>query len=264
MGARLNCQRWYTRLAAVVASADGFDVADATVAAVSHVVAHEGTCLLAFHDDRPPEVLHHTLSKSAARHYLDRYLAGPYLLDPLYQAALETRQPMVLRFRDARPDRFTSSSYYRRYCERTHLVDEIDYLTPVSAHTTLALVVGRRKRRFAGSELADLRTISPLLYECLRRIWAQAAVNPVDRRGQQRLHRHLTRCFEEFGAELLTERERQVAVALLRGHSAKSVARLLAIAPGTVMVHRKNLYTKLGIRSQAELFSRFLEALEAG
>ena len=65
------------------------------------------------------------------------------------------------------------------------------------------------------------------------------------------------------GAELLTERERQVAVALLRGHSAKSVARLLAIAPGTVTVHRKNLYNKLGIRSQAELFSRFIEALEA-
>ena len=37
-----------------------------------------------------------------------------------------------------------------------------------------------------------------------------------------------------------------------------SMARLLAISAETVKVHRRNLYAKLGIASQAELFSQFL------
>jgi DNA-binding NarL/FixJ family response regulator len=48
---------------------------------------------------------------------------------------------------------------------------------------------------------------------------------------------------------------------LLRGHSAKSVARELRIAPGTVMVHKRNLFAKLGITSQYELFSQFIREL---
>jgi FixJ family two-component response regulator len=34
-----------------------------------------------------------------------------------------------------------------------------------------------------------------------------------------------------------------------------------AISSGTVKVHRKNIYAKLGIMSQSELFSIFLNAL---
>jgi DNA-binding CsgD family transcriptional regulator len=38
----------------------------------------------------------------------------------------------------------------------------------------------------------------------------------------------------------------------------------LKIAPGTVMVHKRNLFAKLGISSQFELFSLFISELEAG
>ena len=44
-------------------------------------------------------------------------------------------------------------------------------------------------------------------------------------------------------------------------HSSKSVARELKIAPGTVMVHKRNLFGKLGISSQYELFSLFIDDL---
>ncbi len=33
------------------------------------------------------------------------------------------------------------------------------------------------------------------------------------------------------------------------------------IAPGTVMVHKRNLFSKLGISSRYELFSRFITSL---
>ena len=60
---------------------------------------------------------------------------------------------------------------------------------------------------------------------------------------------------------MLTDREREITQLLLRGHSVKSVANELRIAPGTVMVHKRNLFAKLGITSQYELFSRLIDDL---
>ena len=37
--------------------------------------------------------------------------------------------------------------------------------------------------------------------------------------------------------------------------------RLLNISAGTVQIHRKNIYQKLGINSQGELFSQFIRGL---
>jgi DNA-binding CsgD family transcriptional regulator len=48
---------------------------------------------------------------------------------------------------------------------------------------------------------------------------------------------------------------------LLRGHSVKSSAKVLEISPQTVCMHRKNLYTKLAVNSQAELFALFIDWL---
>ncbi len=48
---------------------------------------------------------------------------------------------------------------------------------------------------------------------------------------------------------------------MLRGHSSKSAARRLDISPDTERVHRRNIYDKLGVSSQAELCSLFFEAL---
>jgi len=79
--------------------------------------------------------------------------------------------------------------------------------------------------------------------------------------GDRGMHQRLTTCFENFGEDTLTQREREITQLLLRGHSSKSIARELGIAPGTVMVHKRNLFAKLGITSQYELFSSFIDAL---
>lgn len=41
----------------------------------------------------------------------------------------------------------------------------------------------------------------------------------------------------------------------------KSTALALGISPETVRMHRKNLYLKLEINSQSELFARFIDWL---
>lgn len=261
VSSRFDSPEWHSAVAQLIRAGTLQATCDALIAAVGLVVNHEGTCLLAFHHDAPPDVLHHTIEPGAAEHYLDRYLAGPYLLDPLYQLALATDKPSLCRFREQTPDRFRSSEYYRQYCERTHLLDEMDFVLDVAARSTLVLVVGRRARMFTKSELARLRRIETIVRSAMLNIW-DLWCNAREGTGRDgSLHRRLTRCFENFGEDLLTDRERQITQLLLRGHSAKSVARELDIAPGTVMVHKRNLFAKLGITSQYELFSLFIHAL---
>lgn len=216
---------------------------------------------MAMHEKAPPDILHHSMDRKTARHYLDRYLAGPYLLDPLYQLAIETRQPTACRFRDAIPDRFRSSEYYRQYYERTHLRDEMDFLLPAGPDAKLVLVVGRFHKRFNRRELSRMESIEAIIFSTLATIWKSWCGESQEHHRDNRLHRRLTRCLASFGASTLTRRERQITQLLLRGHSAKSVARELRIAPGTVMVHKRNLFAKLNITSQYELFSLFIEEL---
>jgi len=78
-----------------------------------------------------------------------------------------------------------------------------------------------------------------------------------------RLHRSVELAFLNFGEGILTPRERQVVEFTLKGHSAEAAGKILEISPGTVRIHRRNVYSKLRIRSQGELFSKFIDALVA-
>ncbi|MGB5245368.1 MAG: LuxR C-terminal-related transcriptional regulator [Woeseia sp.] len=261
MSNRFESAAWHAALSRIIRGANAAEVAGALAESMGLVVDHEGTCLLAFHRDARPEVLHHTLEPAGARHYLDRYLDGPYLLDPLYQLAIQDTKPTLCRFREKQPDRFRASEYYRQYCERTHLLDEMDFLTAVTARSTLALVVGRRKRRFSQAELRRLEVMEPTVLAAMQRVWELREDPKRDAAVDHAFHKRLTRCFANFGKNILTERERQISQLLLRGHSSKSIARELSIAPGTVMVHKRNLFAKLGIGSQYELFSLLIDEL---
>jgi DNA-binding CsgD family transcriptional regulator len=60
-----------------------------------------------------------------------------------------------------------------------------------------------------------------------------------------------------------TRREAQVCAGIMEGRSTTAIALNLGIAPSSVITFRKNLYRKLGIVSQAELFSLGLAARAA-
>lgn len=261
MRSKFESSKWHEAIAKIIALSNGKSIASGLIAAIDSVVTHEGTCLIAFHADARPDVLHHTLEPAGRKHYLERYLAGPYLLDPLYQLAIRPKKPTLCRFRDELPDRFRSSEYYRQYCERTHLLDEMDYLANVSTRTTVVLVVGRRSKMFSKAELSRLELIEPIVHAAIHRIWDAWTAQTSAANGEDDVHQRLTRCFDTFGESVLTSRERQISQLLLRGHSSKSIARELNIAPGTVMVHKRNLFGKLGISSQYELFSLLIDDL---
>ncbi|MGB5256167.1 MAG: helix-turn-helix transcriptional regulator [Woeseiaceae bacterium] len=263
MTKRLDNPDWHHAVANLVRPNNDRGIAAALVNVIASTVEHNATCLLAFYRDAPPDVLHHTMTPSRARHYLDRYLAGPYLLDPLYQLALRKKKPSMCRCRDETPDRFRSSEYYRQYYERTHLADEMDFILDADAKTTLVLVVGRWETRFSRSDVGSFAAIEPIVRAAMMRIWDEWSARHSEDERDLSMHQRLTQCFDSFGETDLTQRERQITQLLLRGHSSKSIARELGIAPGTVMVHKRNLFSKLGITSQYELFSLFIDKLSA-
>lgn len=258
---RFETTEWHEAVGRMLSADSAEQIGAALSDALGQVVTYDGTCLLLFRNDAPPGVLHRSLSPADERHYLKRYLAGPYLLDPLYQLALRADKPDMCRFRDAIPDRFHSSEYYHRYCEQTHLRDEMDFFVDVADGGTLALVVARHKRMFSKAELARLELVEPVVRAAMQRVWKKWRGGDDNAGADPDIHRRLTACFENFGEDVLTRREREITQLLLRGHSTKSVARELDIAPGTVMVHKRNLFSKLGITSQFELFSRFIDEL---
>jgi DNA-binding CsgD family transcriptional regulator len=61
----------------------------------------------------------------------------------------------------------------------------------------------------------------------------------------------------------LTPQERAVAAAIARGHTNREAATMLFLSPKTIEMHLSRVYRKLGLRSRAELASRFATAEHA-
>jgi DNA-binding CsgD family transcriptional regulator len=55
------------------------------------------------------------------------------------------------------------------------------------------------------------------------------------------------------GRDVLTPRERSVAMLYSRGHAYKEIARLLTLSPATVRTYLRNAYLQLGVRNKIEL-----------
>lgn len=72
------------------------------------------------------------------------------------------------------------------------------------------------------------------------------------------LNTRIESALSNYGANILTARERDVVHLIIRGHPSKIIARQLKIAPKTEGVHRRNAYAKLGIDSRSSLFRSFL------
>ena len=114
----------------------------------------------------------------------------------------------------------------------------------------------RSEGGFDDASIARLKQAHALIAAIFRRLWAHLSRG--DTRPQSRAIDHL---FIDFGRELLSPREREVALLILKGHSSESIGYHLGISIATVKTHRQNLYAKLNLSTQQELFSTFLRSL---
>jgi len=187
------------------------------------------------------------------------YLKGLYLLDPFYIASREAPGSGLLRLADVAPECFEQTDYYQRYFRLNVVADEVQFNVQLDAERTLCLSLGS-KGRFSAEQATLLDLLRPWVAGLMRQRMAferellEQATPPAPR-WQSRLEETVERLETP-----LTARELEVGRLMLSGCSSKEIARKLAISAETVKVHRKHMYSKLGIKSQSELFSLFLQA----
>ena len=104
--------------------------------------------------------------------------------------------------------------------------------------------------------MACLEEVYPVIAACFQAHWRRHGAAY----GRETVGRDVWAddALDQFGAPVLTRRQRQVIQLVLRGHSSESIGSHLEISMTTVKTHRKHAYEKLGISTQAELLSSFL------
>lgn len=199
--------------------------------------------------------------------FVEDYQEGPYLLDPFYLACANQVAPDLYRIKDLAPDRFFQGEYFRSYYARTGLAEELGYFIEMPGKAIVVVSLMRAEKAFSAREFRQLREYWPVVCATCQRHWGDLAAQFGAKNmatTDKGLHHSVERAFTNFGEGVLTPREREVVEFTLKGHSADAVGRILEISPGTVRIHRRNVYSKLQIRSQGELFSKFIDTLVSG
>lgn len=255
---------WAPLAAAVVGALDTPGLPQVLAEFLQHQVPYSHTVIFGYSGTARPIDLFDDFPKAKRAVFVTDYQAGPYLLDPFYLAAARSIAPGLYRLRDLAPDRFYQGEYYRSYYVRTGLAEEIAFFVDLPGPSTLVLSLMRTERTFSQREFLTLQEVFPFVEAVARHHWMslrQQFGMEAGLAGRQRPRRDLSDDLGSFGAGILTPREREVAAFTLKGHSAESTGQILGIAAGTVRIHRRNIYAKLQVNSQGELFSRFLGML---
>jgi len=248
---------WNAAALRVAEAAEPGAIGDALTAALKIVLDFDGIFMAALHRDAPPSVPYYNDPREPELKYHD----GPYLLDPFYNRFLAGGADGCHRLAELAPEGFLRSEYFASYYHLLDFSDELGLLAGLGPDACAHISITRRRGRprFTRRDRDWLAAAAPLAREAVRRMNATQSPAPRDRSA---LHDSLRQAYRHFGASILTERERDVVHLLLRGNSAKAIARVLQISPETARNHLKRVYPKLGVASQAELFALFFKALE--
>jgi DNA-binding CsgD family transcriptional regulator len=260
---------WVALLSRCIDSIGAESFPQSLVNALRSITEFDFSVVFAYYRNDKPLCLFHTFSAEKQVIFVDGYLKGPYLLDPFFKACDRQVETGLYRLRDVAPDRFYQSEYYRSYYSQTGLAEEICYTFYLlnGVAVVISLMRSGESSRFSAREFRLLDSVAPIVVSLAQRHWqdvpdkfdVDTAVNePPQYRS---LIEHKVNAL--FG-ERITPRETQVVAQVLEGHSSDSIAKNLGIAVGTVRIHRRNLYAKLQISSQQELFSIFFKKTTAG
>jgi DNA-binding CsgD family transcriptional regulator len=243
-------------LAALVAEIGRPRFGETLLAVAGHSFAHDASALMVLHPAAPPAVLVDRLRPAERGYLYGDYLSGVYSLSPFYRLAHKLTAPKAARIFDIAPKGFRDSEYYRRYFALIGVEDMLGLLLPASDSETVFMSFsrGHGQPRFT---LADQRKV-----EAGADVMAAAVLRHAELSGPL-ASRHMAAAAAPAPAqhrapEGLTAREAQVVNLMLEGHSSRAIGEALKISGETVRVHRRHIYEKLGVASQAELFRWFL------
>lgn len=173
------------------------------------------------------------------------YLQGAYLSDPFYQRMIKSNQPQFYMLNELTSADFYHTDYYLNFYQKTGWRDEAGLLIEIEKDNHLGIFFGNTQDAFTvnNANSYHLQTLTELI------------------RSLTRLHRDIIGQ-QNISPEILplelTPRECEIVKQILSGKGSAQIAQTLFISTGTVKNHRKNIYHKLNINSQAELFNLFM------
>ena len=294
---------WHRLIGGLIDALDKPNYWNVLLRYLGDVVPFDNWVVLLFSRERKPLVLAESPTPDGSDDELFQdYLNGFYLLDPFYIACMDEEEPRagLMRLDDVAPDRFEAEDYYQRYFKLNIVADEVQFnlpLGPASGGGVLILSLGS-KRRYSIDDISVLPAISPWVLALMRQraalhemlgedgltgaMTGSAAAAAARGAGGPGMHASAvaapgpagaatTELMDPSAATLacsgssnLTNRELEIVHLLLSGFSSKGIAQKLKISPETVKGHRKHIYTKLGVKSHAELFAIYLQAKNSG
>ena len=265
---------WYGSLGDIIDGLGSERFLELFVNCIERQVSFDLAAIFVYRGRSRPLAVYDNFHLVGAERGIKAYVESSYVLNPFYQAYLKGIGPGVYRIRDLAPDAFYGGEYYKSHQAKPRASEEIGFITEgwpeglEEAIVVFALEDGEVGELgiyrslavggFSDGELASVAAVEPALGAAFRKYWAAATsarASPPDSRVDD--------AFASFGKETLTIRECEVARMILHGHSSESICFNLGISLGTVKTHRKNAYAKLGITSQSELLSLFLQSLQA-
>ena len=258
--------KWHGELRKAFAHIDEPDALRHLACAFGHLVSIESVMISLEHRDRAPQLLYQQgIPEQYRVALLERYFSVGYLLDPFCLAVEQGLAEGFYHLEEIAPDHFFDSEYYKTYYLKAGSSEDSFYLVDTGHDTqiSVSLFQGFGGQSLRVEQLNLLRAVEPLVRELIAEFGRRSLPQRADHEagGRDDLKQRVQSAFEHFGSDVLTEREREVAHMVLRGHSVKSTASQLNISPETVRMHRKNLYLKLEVGSQSELFALFIEWL---
>lgn len=221
------------------------------------------SCIFVFTFNDRPVLVHDGYSRTVSRKALEAYMRGGYLLDPFYVACVNEHPAGLWRMSELAPDSFFNSGFVIARdihpcvsSEAGALVEEIGFIVPLKERTAAvySLMRNQGKQPFSEPEIEALRSMAPVLSAAISSHHQQVipAVNTSHEKED------IEATFLGVFQDTLTPTQRIVARLILRGHSNLSIARNMNISEGTAKIHRSNIYKRLSISSQSELFQLFI------
>ncbi len=215
-----------------------------------------------YHKELPPRVLYHEIPQQAVASQVDQYLDGPYREDPFYQTSMQAPKSRLYRLSRVTLGKLEQTDYYKDYYSDTGTVDEAVFVSRLTGGSVINLCMMRLPEHgcFSSSEYERLYLLAEPVAELLK-AHSQHSDFAIQYLIQPGINHQINLAFRTFGASLLSPREKDILELMLRGYSTDSSASKLDIAVETVRRHRKNIYRKLDVSSQTDLFSLFINTL---
>jgi DNA-binding CsgD family transcriptional regulator len=229
---------------------------------INRIAPIDSAIIMVYRPDEKPTLLYDGLHPCETHSFYECYLSGAYLLSPLYRG-FQTMRSGFYRLESLEQDTFERSEFGMAYFNDSGLCDEASYLLKMSDDVAIAACFGRQQLHlpFSDVELQQLHVAEPVFRALMEKHWQEHLdkntmdQNSDDALSSRRMHHQLQTSLRHFGLSLLTDREREVLHLMFEGKASKAAAKALNISPDTERGHRKNIYTKLNVASQAELFS---------